>query len=354
MRTGARFWLGAAFVGGVAAAACGGAEANPRADGGGPPAQDGGGGSGSSSGTASGSGDSGGGASSGAGSSGAGGSGGGASSGGAGSSGGTGSSSGSGSGGASSSGGSGGGAPGSQIVFTQCLGAGCGYGSTGPVFWFWAGFFETTPLTCTSRAAGACTVSTCSAYQGDYDSAGTLAIAGGSIPAGTTVDTGEVFDSYAPASQGGTLFTPGQALTVSASGATVPAFGPQSVTAPGTIAVTAPTWAGGSSPTISASSDLALAWTGGQSGATVTFSLTAANQTSRSSMVLSCAWDATSGAGTVPHALLGQMVGYPDGASWYGGFAQQATTTFGAGGYLVALSAVVLQDTQTYEPLVGP
>jgi hypothetical protein len=166
------------------------------------------------------------------------------------------------------------------------------------------------------------------------------------------------FDSYqTPALSTGSVFAPGQTLTVAASGATVPAFGPQSVTAPGTFTVSAPTWASGSAPTVSASSDLALAWTGGQSGALVTFELTGDNQSVRGYMVLSCAWDATLGQGAVPHALLAQMVGFsqdPPSGNWYGGFAQQTTTKFNAGAYVVALSAVVQQDTQTYQPVIGP
>jgi hypothetical protein len=164
------------------------------------------------------------------------------------------------------------------------------------------------------------------------------------------------FNAYDPPAQGGTLFAAGQTLSVAGSGGTVPAFGPQSVTAPGTITVTAPSWAGGSAPVVSASSDLALAWTGGQSGATVTFTMAASNQSGRSYMSLSCAWDASSGQGTVPHALFGPMTGFSEepGGSWYTAFAQETTTTFSAGAYVVALSAVVLQNTQTYEPRIGP
>jgi hypothetical protein len=124
--------------------------------------------------------------------------------------------------------------------------------------------------------------------MGNLDTAGTLTLSGASIPAGTTVQTNlGTFNAYSDTASG-TYFDPGQTVMVSASGGTVPAFGPQALTSPGLLSTTVPAWG-------------------------------------------------ASGQGAVPQSLLAQMVG----TGWSVGFAQQATTTFTAGSYVVTETAIV-------------
>ncbi len=166
----------------------------------------------------------------------------------------------------------------------------------------------------------------------DAAGAGTVTISGGAIPAGATATISAPFGPYYYMASG-TLFTPGQTLSVSATGGMVPAFGPEEVTVPPTVTLTAPAITAGTS-TVSTSSDLTVTWTGGQSGATMTFEGGAANGVAP--FFFTCDWDASIGQGTVPKAVLAPFSGFPDG---YFAFGQRATTTFTAGAYPISESA---------------
>jgi hypothetical protein len=197
-------------------------------------------------------------------------------------------------------------------------------------------------IVCTPTSTGPCTIYNCpfpNPLPGD--SAGTLTISGGSIPAGTTMLPIPAQSNSYGSSLSGSFVAGGDTVTVSATGATVPAFGPHSVTAPGSIDVTSPAVTGASPIVISTSSDLTVTWTGGQSGATV--SLSAATETITVGPVIDCEWDAAAGQGVVPQSLLGQ-IGTGQGSM---SLVQRVTTTFSAGPYLVSLHADVRKVAQT-------
>jgi hypothetical protein len=161
-------------------------------------------------------------------------------------------------------------------------------------------------------------------------SAGTLTISGGSVGTAVTVspDSSNNYDYQAS----GTLFVAGQTLTVSATGATVPAFGPVSIVAPGLLALTAPGATSGAY-TIPTTSDLKVAWAGASPNAQVIFE----GVTNSSSSYFTCVWDASLGGATVPQAMLTSLAGQTTGFLVYG---QLTSTSFSAGAYSISASAL--------------
>jgi hypothetical protein len=158
-------------------------------------------------------------------------------------------------------------------------------------------------------------------------SAGTLTISGGNLGGGTAVtpDSTNAYNYTAT----GSMFSAGQTLSVSASGGTVPAFGPESVVAPSSIVITAPAASGGTY-TIPTSADLSVVWTGGQAGSQVLFEGTS---TSNPPSYFTCTWDGATGRGTVPQAVLAGLAGQTMGYLFWGQF---TTHTFAAGSYSVS------------------
>jgi hypothetical protein len=215
---------------------------------------------------------------------------------------------------------------------------------------FIAAFYETTALpqsACTTTAsdAGSCLVTTCPS-QGATDagavslvSAGTLTVTGGAFgDAGVKLGTNNL-GSYLYNTTG-PMFAPGDTLTVSAAGGTVPAFPAQALVAPGTITLTAPlpSDAGDAGAiVIPTAQPLDVTWTGGQTGARVNVTLSAFF-TSGASASTFCSWDATTGQGTVPASALAPLA---SGTLQAGGVVsyQQAPTSFDAGPWTVALRA---------------
>jgi hypothetical protein len=130
----------------------------------------------------------------------------------------------------------------------------------------------------------------------------------------------------------GTLFAAGQTLVVTASGATVPAFGPVSVVAPGLPVLTAPGAAAGAY-TISTKADLKVAWTGGAADGQVIFEGAASSSTS----YFTCVWTASAGEATVPQAMLTPLAGQTTGYLVYG---QYTATNFSAGAYSISAAAL--------------
>jgi hypothetical protein len=232
------------------------------------------------------------------------------------------------------------GAPVSALRFEQCTGSSCAPG-TSVIF---TGGFDLTALEATpvpsfegtwcqsSFSAGSCVVAGCvpdSFIVGE--SAGTITISGGAIPAGAMAMGAGLFGyDYEAATA---LFAPGQTLSVSATGDMVPAFGPEEVTVAPEVTLTTPVLTGGN-PTVSTSSDLAVTWTGGQSGAVMTFEGGASNGVAP--YFFTCSWDASLGQGTVPKVVLSSFSGLPNG---YVAFGQSATVTFTAGAYSIPESA---------------
>jgi len=230
--------------------------------------------------------------------------------------------------GGSSSGGSNTGA----IYFQQCTDTAlCGQ----PTFEFYASFGQdgSSNPGCTVTTSGACAVTTCMGTQMNPIgvSAGTLTIGGGSLGSGVTV-TPDGTNTYQYQSMG-TLFSAGQALTVEASGATVPAFGPVSVVAPGLPILTAPAGAATGAYTISTKSDLKVAWSGGESSAQVIFE----GASNNSASYFTCVWASSLGEATVPQAMLAPLAGQGAGYLVYG---QYTSTSFNAGAYSLSAQAL--------------
>ena len=167
----------------------------------------------------------------------------------------------------------------------------------------------------------------CTSTGGTAVSAGTLTISGGTLAAPVMVAPSADTYSYTAS----TLFSAGQTLVVSASGATVPSFGPDSVVAPGLPVLTAPAASAGAY-TIATTADLTVTWTGGESG-----DLFFIEGVDTSNAYFVCEWDASLGSGTVPQAVLAGLAGQSNAFLAY---AQFATTTFTVGGYSISESAL--------------
>lgn len=188
-------------------------------------------------------------------------------------------------------------------------------------------FFPSAASNCNPTVtSGSCAFySGCSSTAPVAVSAGTLTISGGNLGSvAVTPDSTNAYNYTASSA----MFSAGQTLVVSASGGTVPAFGPQSIVAPSMITLTAPAASGGSY-TISTSTDLSVEWTGGQAGVQLFFegTLSGSPQT-----YFTCIWDGGLGRGTVPQAVLAGLAGQSGGLLAYG---QLASTSFSAGTYSV-------------------
>jgi hypothetical protein len=171
-------------------------------------------------------------------------------------------------------------------------------------------------------------------------SAGTLTIAGGSLGTGVAVTPESGDEEYSYSSTTNTL-VPGQTFTVSASGGTVPAFGPQSVTAPALVTLTSPAAVSGNY-TIATAMELGVAWTGWQAGAQMIL-----EGASNSGSYFLCTWDASLGEGTVPQAVLAGLAGQSSGYLAYG---QYTSTAFTSGSYSISLLALPFTGaTATFE-----
>jgi len=233
----------------------------------------------------------------------------------------------------SSSGGSSSGGPETGTVyFEQCSGSAL---CQSPTFDFYAGFGAANGngnQGCTVTTSGSCSSYSCTgtAQNPVGDSAGTLTISGGSIGSAVTVmpDSSNNYEYEAT----GSLFSAGQTLTVSASGATVPAFGPISVVAPALPVLSAPVAASGTY-SIPTTADLDVAWTGASDGGEIIFEGAANDSTS----YFTCVWSASLGKATVPQAMLTSLAGQTTG---YLVFGQYAATNFSAGAYSISASAL--------------
>ena len=170
-------------------------------------------------------------------------------------------------------------------------------------------------------------------------SAGALTVTGGAFgDAGIEISPGNLgaylYNTTGP------MFSPGDTLTVSAAGASVPAFATQSLVAPGAITLTSPV-ADSGTLSIDTSQSLDLAWTGGATGARFILEL-GASFTSGDAASAVCSWDATLGTGTVPAGALaplaaGDAQAGRSTALWY----QEAQTTVAAGRWTVGVRAYV-------------
>jgi hypothetical protein len=219
--------------------------------------------------------------------------------------------------------------PSGTVYFEQCSASATLCASV--EFGFYANFFFTSESaqSCLVTTSGSCSFYSCNGTTTTPTgaSAGTLTISGGRIPSGLTV-TPDANNAYSYTS-GAPLFAAGQTLTVSATGAIVPAFGPQSVVAPALPGLVAPAATSGSY-TISTAAELGVQWTGGAAGATLVLEGTSGggNQS-----YFICEWDASLGKASVPQAVISGLAGHAGAYIVYG---QYKTTTFTAGAYSIS------------------
>ncbi|MGH7296631.1 MAG: hypothetical protein ACRELB_16955 [Polyangiaceae bacterium] len=192
---------------------------------------------------------------------------------------------------------------------------------------------------------GPCLVTTCPTHPANdagpvsLVSAGALTVTGGAF-GDSGIDIGpDNLGSYLYNTTG-PMFSAGDTLTVSASGATVPAFAPTSIVAPGSVTLTSPAQDSGVL-TIPTTQDLAVAWTGGVTGARLILDLSAAF-TDGSSASAACSWDASSGAGTIPAGALASLAGgTPQAGRSTAVWHQEAQMPVSAGRWTVVVRAYV-------------
>jgi hypothetical protein len=214
---------------------------------------------------------------------------------------------------------------------------------------FTAAFFTTShepPPGCTSQIpdGGACQVTTCPGHAPTdaglvtLASAGALDVTGGAFgEAGVQVGADNL-GSYLYNTTG-PMFAPGDMLSVSGAGGTVPAFPTQTLAAPGAITVTSPLPGDAGALVIPTTQNLVVTWTGGVPSAHVLFTLNAFFASGASAST-ACSWDAAAAQGTIPaSARAPQVAGKPQAggstAVWY----QQAQTSFATGRWAVTMQA---------------
>ncbi len=211
-----------------------------------------------------------------------------------------------------------------EIYFEECgIPEFCG---GAPYLELEAGFVNVNPSSCTpSITSGACAYfPNCQPGAPGYVSAGILDISGGTLPVGTPVDpnTNEQY-LYTSSTYS---FGGGQTLSVMNTGATVPAFGMESLVSPTPMSLTKPTSTTGTFA-LATSGPLTVTWSGGQTGAQVQIE----GASTTTSALFVCTWDGGAGGGTVPQAMLAGLAGQ----SGYLYFSQSVGKTFSAGSYTV-------------------
>ena len=192
---------------------------------------------------------------------------------------------------------------------------------------------------CTTTAYGACTHYDCPNQPdaGAPVGAGTLTATGGALGNGGVMITQGMGGSYQYQSMS-SLMSQGDTMGISASGGTIPAFGPVDVVATGMITVTAP-MPNGMVYTINTAQDLSLTWTGGEANALALFEVSATFGASNRGAV--CFFDATLGSGSLPAAAMSNLTGGSNTQFVYG---QWRETDFTAGAYPLRSVAIQLGE----------
>lgn len=184
---------------------------------------------------------------------------------------------------------------------------------------------------CARTAIGPCTTLACPAdHHATLLRAGTLRLRGGTI-AGDVLVAPDAANYYATDLGGLYTFRAGDAFTVTGSGADVAPFS-VGVTMPGALALTQPDL----SAALSTTSDVAIAWTGGEPDASVIVEVIDDTQTT-------CTFDASAGQGTIPRAAIAAFAGRTTTFQWQ----QQRDAVVNAGPFPVHVLAVVVNSAQT-------
>jgi hypothetical protein len=190
---------------------------------------------------------------------------------------------------------------------------------------------------CAQSTSGPCVVQDCSALQAQdagspvSDDVGTLALAGGTLQVPLMLPFQAAQQQYRFPLVGRFLFLAGQTMTVSAPGATFPAFSGSSAPGPAPIDITAPVLGTGTSgPTypFTAGAPLTWSWTVPDGGAGDTVTVTATTSTS---LVITCSFDALAGTGTIPADVMAKLQTGPTAVQ----IASLSTATLAAGGQKV-------------------
>ncbi len=176
--------------------------------------------------------------------------------------------------------------------------------------------FDSAGYECTtSNRIGTCYLESCtSSTTITYASAGTLTITGG---AQTITLTPDATNKYAPFSAMTDLVQPGQMLTLTAAGATVPAY-TATLAMPAPLTITSPSKTSTPLP-VSRGADFTLAWSGGTAG---NVSVSASSSSTGEPFVF-CEFAASAGTGSIPGPLLAML---PAGAGAIGATGWVSTT----------------------------
>jgi len=153
--------------------------------------------------------------------------------------------------------------------------------------------------TCTSKVIGECKIADCPQHTSLTDAQA------GKITVGSYELNPDTADEYTGLSFPNTVaFKPGDSLTVSAAGGSVGAF-TETLTVPSLITVTAPVLTSGKLD-LPLGTDFDVTWTNGGTGSVV---VQIGGGTSTNSKLLTCRFDASKGAATVPVATLAELSG---------------------------------------------
>jgi hypothetical protein len=199
---------------------------------------------------------------------------------------------------------------------------------------------------CTSTTSGDCILYRCpiASSTGDAGAASTGASAGAIVVSGgaSAVRLVPSGGSYAAVTAQTKLWNGGEALTITADGAEVPAFTLRA-TAPSFVTVTTPVFpAAGGSVVVARSRAFAVSWTGGSAGS-VSANVGAATATTSTS--ITCTFPASSGAGSVPASLLAELPSSPTSA--YVSITGAASANAVVGGWDVRTTLTTLARTAT-------
>jgi hypothetical protein len=211
------------------------------------------------------------------------------------------------------------------------------YAGSQPQGMVFAAFYDTPQSSnCTTTVYGACTYNDCpnAADGGTPVSAGTLTVAGGALGNNGVALSPQANGTYTY-QVNGALFSQGDTMSASASGANVPAFGPETVVGTGLVGITAPLANMQGMYTISTAQDLTVTWTGGESNAQVLIEVE--GNSGMNTRYAYCLWDAAAGTGTIPSAALAGLANLGSGVFVWG---EWRITNFTAGAYPLQFTAL--------------
>lgn len=207
---------------------------------------------------------------------------------------------------------------------------------TGPS-WASANFYEVLSTqvssSCVTTQQGQCSLTVCGPVDGGtqvpyvFRSAGTVGITGGQQPV-ALYPQGNMYSVF---NTTGSLYTGGTQLTVSAAGATVPAFS-ANVTAPTQVQLTSPTPpAPGAKLQLYRNQPLSFGWAGSSVG---TLQVTVGSLTVGAPYVM-CQFPASQGSATIPASTLSNLLGGPG----YIAIIQNSQAKVHAGAWEISLTA---------------